>query len=209
MSVNPSDDYNARSRDYNKRYTNAYQDWVGSLNPGERRKLVLMGVEGASLDKQQANNNKTDPSGWNNEQIAPTEIVDPVSDILCDKFGITVEQARGITLFFAAMAEKETQRRESLQLSRVIGGFLKPGNLRVRAYALAFAADLAALNGIGTQTEGAKACGCTRSNMSKETTWWSDCLELPPSSHQKTRAERQVLSKAQKSNHWRNKKCKN
>jgi hypothetical protein len=208
MREDPND-YAVRSMRANQAAAKAHREWIAGLPEHERRKAVLLGVDAPLSDTHQANAYESDPATWNDRGEAAAEIEDSIEAALCEDFGLSPRQAVAVAAWHQSRLEAEAARRKSLQLARVIGGFLKPGNLRVRAYSLAYAAGLSALNGIGSQTDGANICGCSRSNMSKETTAWTDLLDLPPSPHCKSRAARRRLSEAQRTNHWRNKKCTN
>jgi hypothetical protein len=93
-------------------------------------------------------------------------------------------------------------------LSRLVSLLLLSTNLKLDAYALAFAVNLDALNGIGTQGEVAAKLGLSATIVSRRTEHMRQLLNLPYSPHQKGIKARTAASRSLKADHWRNRKTK-
>ena len=68
----------------------------------------------------------------------------------------------GFTSWLKATTADEARQLTVETLSRVLPILVKPGNVRLRVYALMFAINSDALNGVWTQTAAAKEMGVTR-----------------------------------------------
>lgn len=88
-------------------------------------------------------------------------------------------------------------------LSRVLPMLVKPGNVRLRVYALMFAINSDALNGVWTQTAAAKEMGVTRAAVSKQVQWWLDFLGFRRNAHTKSAEAVESYRTVQRERHWR------
>lgn len=209
-----SSDYDIRRQRADHDYATAYAEWVATLTPAQRHDLMLKGVEACELGRMAPV--KTDDrrgSGDAPELPEASYVPDIAGGVegeageLADLLAINVATAKRVLAWHRKRVENEAQAYRAFLFQRLIAGFLMPGNLRVRAGALAFAADLAALNGMSTIRAFAKSIGMSPFGVSKVVTYWRELLDLPANRHSKTREARAAYSRAQHEKHWRIKKC--
>lgn len=218
-------DYTFRQKRENEAHEKNYEAWFASLSPQQQEKLRKAGgvTKSARLSKafvEKSRRQKKDREDRDEESCDPADrpsasisidiaaAVDTLADWLAEEHGISLGAATAIANWHNATVEAEAMAYKAFLFQRLIAGFIEPGNLRIRAAGLAFAANLAALNGIGTLREFARKNGVTPAAVSKEKRRWQKDLKLPPSPHGKSEAACQNYSTAQKAKHWRNKKCK-
>lgn len=200
-----------------------YAKWVKSLSLADREKLRKANPalsDAASLDKpyvtkkrgrkDDSEESSQDPAESNAASFTPdiASAVDSLAEILAERFRISIEAAKQIAAWHKSTVESESIAYKAFLLQRMIAAFIEPGNLRLRAGGLAFAANLAALNGVGTLRDFAARINVSPAAVSKVKKWWQTELALPPSPHGKSREACANYSTAQKNKHWRYKKCK-
>jgi hypothetical protein len=134
--------------------------------------------------------------------------VDTVTDQLQEEFDLTRVQAVRIAAWHTAHVSTEVQRQIALLLLRIIGFFMLPGNLLIRAHALAHAARMATMNGFKSLRDSAGACGVSVEAIRKIAWKWVAMLGLPPLDGAKSTEARAKYSADKKTNHWRHQKCK-
>jgi hypothetical protein len=187
------DAYIARQDRNDKAYIKFYKEWIASMPPEEREKLLeqkgllepLVGhhVGGHSPDA------KGDIAESSRASSEDTRIgADPDTTPPPDAQTTTVSTHEAI--------------------SRIVGFLIAAPNARLASYALAFAANLNALNGLGTQGDAAKAIGVSATILSRRIEEVRTLLGLPRSAHQKGDPARLAAKKATSTNHWRNRKTK-
>lgn len=88
-------------------------------------------------------------------------------------------------------------------LSKVLPMLVKPGNVRLRVYAVMFAINSDALNGVWTQTAAAKEMGVTRAAVSKQVQGWVDFLHFRRNAHTKSAKAVESYRTVQRERHWR------
>lgn len=146
-----------------------------------------------------------DASEFNEASCDPVFPTDNLSDILAEQFN-DLKLSKATCAAIAEWHEKQIQTaRESalaLNIRAIVAMFMSPGNLSLRAWALAFAAGLDAAEG-RSMTEVARELKVTRAAVSKETNRWADLLNLPRSRYLKSEQARESYSEVQKTNHWR------
>jgi len=218
-------DYTFRQKRENEAHEKAYDAWFASLSQEQQKKLRAAGglSKSARLSKafvEKTRRKKNDREEGSDETCDPADrpaasasfdiaaAVDTLADMLAEEHGISSEAAAAIAKWHTRNVEAEAISYKAFLFQRLIAGFIEPGNLRIRAAGLAFAANLAALNGIGTLREFARKNGVTPAAVSKEKRRWQKDLKLPPSPHGKSEEACQNYSHAQKSKHWRKTKCK-
>lgn len=108
----------------------------------------------------------------------------------------------------ATDSETRTPSATLEAISRLVSILLLSQNLRLDAFALAFAVNLDALNGIGTQGEVAKKLGLSATMVSRRTEHFRKLLDLPYSPHQKGKIARKAASASLLKDHWRHRKTK-
>jgi len=208
-------DYLIRQNREDANYEKAYPEWLASLTPAQRAKVDKLGVgEAAVASHRPAAKDEVessgDPANFSVASHAPdiAELVEGEAGPFAERFGCTVAMAKRVLVWHREQIEIESRKYQAFLLQRVIAGFLMPGNLMLRAGALAFAVNLAALNGLGKSIRDfAKARGFSPYGVSKVVEEWRVALELPRGPHQKSEAAGKAYSTAQKQKHWRNAKC--
>ncbi len=205
--MSKNDGYAELSAELNRQYESEYTKWVGGMTARQREKLAELGVDAPEVDSYEAHGQPDrDVSEWH-DLAAPTVMQpDHFGDWLAERFEIAPATAQALARFICELVECEADKRKATQLNRIVAALLRPGNPTVRNHALAFAADLHVLNGLGrNQSEAARRIGTTRSNFNKEHNAWRDLLDLPRSSTSKSDEARRRYSSDKKANHWRHK----
>lgn len=135
--------------------------------------------------------------------------IDTPEDVVMERFGVSLEQARLIVRWCDAQVERAQMQLHATIIARVIGMFLTSNdNLKARAHALAHAARLASMNGLRSLRHSAELCGVSAEWMSKLAQKWCEELGLPPVPGAKSAAAREKYSADKDNNHWRKQKCK-
>lgn len=135
---------------------------------------------------------------------SPEEFVDNRVAEIAEKFDLAYEKAEEIRNWIDDQREKEITKGIVDRMKTLIAVILQEPNLRIAAGGLAFAADLASVNGLRSQRAFSFTIGCTPAAISKSVTKWRELLELPENNHMKSAKARIKYSHAQKENHWRN-----
>ncbi len=189
----------------------------GRITKLARQKMAAVGLlatedEGAGRETTCMEGDATEL--FANSMRASIEPARPESlaDELAEKFGVTATVAEQIARWHEAELRSEAERESGLMLRRVIGFFLQPGNLRIRAHALAHAARMATSMGFDSLRASARHISATDGKVSAEgvrkVAW--QCVELlglPPLEGAKSPEACAEYSKINKENHWRNQKC--
>lgn len=201
--------YIDRSRRMQNRATEAYATWVAQMSPDERRKLRDLNLEAAPEDESEVGGH----SPFSLSDIADTPLarvlpdyaasIDKPHEILADEFGISAEKAARLIQWHNLEIQAAVDREKSNYLQLIIGGLLSSKNPKLNAAGLAFAANLAALNGLPCQREYARQNHISASALSKVVKAWSHTLGLRPSAHQKSEQACATYSEVGKKNHWR------
>ena len=218
-------DYTQTQNRRDAEHSEAYRKWYAMLSPEEKKTLAKGDAHltgSARLNLPYVQNPKkarrdNDPDRQESEERASenrasyspdiSASVDTLADQLAERFGVSGDTAKRIVAWHNEAVEREAITYKAFLFQRVIAGFIEPGNLRVRAGALAFAAGLDALNGLGSLREFSKKVGVSPAIVSRVKLWWQKELNLSPSPHGKSEQARANYSTAQKEKHWRNKKC--
>ena len=191
-------------------YLAGYKKWTSEASPALRRKLKKAGIDKALLEEdieplQRDNPAELDPAEWHCASHTPdiAAAVDTVADYLVEEFDLTPGQADGVAGLMSRLINAEAERRKSHLLGRLVAFFMRPGNVKLRVFGLAFACDLGALNGLKNQTAAAAKLHVSRAAVSVCTNEWSDLLDLPRSRHMKSQQTRDRFSADKKKSHWR------
>ena len=134
---------------------------------------------------------------------------DTFGETLAESLGIDVEKANHLALWLEEEIEQRALSFRARDLNRISGVFIDSKNPKLFSAGLAFAANLASLNGLGTQAEYARRLGLTRAAMSKATKFWQRFLGLPPSPHMKSSQACEHYRKKAREDHWRRRKVDN
>jgi hypothetical protein len=133
--------------------------------------------------------------------------IDDEPSILAERAGLKLWQAREIFRFIEERVERRVVAEKCNVIVRVVGVFLKAGsNVKLLVAGLAYAADLAVTNQLGTMQDWAVRNGLSRAAVSKVAKFWQRELGLPASSHMRAEEKCQAYSEAQQKKHWRKQK---
>lgn len=194
------------------KYLESYETWVSKLSTKQKRELGRMGLlkpdpgyretksyqlpEDVDMENMKTLSYKVDMS----------EGLDRLTDQFQEMLDIDEEKARKLAKWHYQHVSAEVTKREGFLLQRIVAGFIGTSNAKLSAAGLAFAADLAALNGLKNQAEYARKNNVSRSIVSRHTKFWSRLLELRPSSHMKSEEACEKYAEIGKTQHWRKKK---
>lgn len=206
------EDYHSHRRRLHETATTTHREWVAGLDAKQRKKLQDLGVLEPADDSPEVGGHS--PYQVNDVADTPLASIDPdiakeVDDAisqLADDFKVPLETARALFSWHAEQTAAAVREHEGDLLSIVIGGLISSQNIRISAGALAFATELDALNGIGSQAAYARKLGVTRSALSKAVKGWRRSLGLRRNAHQKSAAACESYSENGKNNHWRKQK---
>jgi hypothetical protein len=186
-----------------------YRAWIASLAPEDRADLERAGITGPDDDFSKVDSNpgfEDDPASTSLASCEPAEFVESERDELCEALDLSPAQASLVTAFVQAEVAKATAQSRQDDLQIVVSLLLETPNVRIAAAGLAFAADLAALNGLGSQNEYAEKIGFSRSAISKSVRQWKSALGLRTNGHMKSDEAVEKYKHIAKTDHWRNKK---
>ena len=236
MSNSP--DYSLRQKERDAEYVAACKDWVKTASSEDLEKAREAGVvrevqhrngkrelvasahdelatgrmDGDKVHLGREEDLVVALDRWNEEgmfvEVDFAGRADMLPDLLQERFGVTSEQATGISAMVAGLIRREVSAESGLMLRRAIGFFLLPGNLLVRAHALAHAARMAAASGFRSLRHSAQECGVSPEAVRKVAWTWVKVLNLPPLEGAKSDEARARYRKDKQTNHWRNQKCK-
>ncbi len=217
----PSLDYEARRRAMDREYQEAW----AKLSPAMLAKMARMGINGGKdggpgplepVDREEAERDlcREDDAAvlFENSTRMSTLVdfageVDRLPWLLRETFGLDEEQAEGLAAWHLATVERQVKMELSLKLNRVIGFFLQPGNLLVRAHALAHAARMAAISGLNSLRHSSKICGVSVEAVRKVAWRWVELLELPALEGAKSAEAKEKYRQDKLDNHWRSQTC--
>jgi hypothetical protein len=143
------------------------------------------------------------------ESFDLSEIEDERVAEIIDLFDLDLEKATKIREWMDKKREAETREVLMDRLKTLIAIILQEANLRIAAGGLAFAANLASVNGLRNQRFFAAKIGCTPAAISKSVRYWKEMLSLPTNPHMKSDAAIESYRQAQTASHWRKAKCGN
>ena len=204
-------DYREKQSLYLRHYVSDFDDWYKSLTPAQRRCLNARGIEGALVEGAGRAGRDEDaaslPAASFSEDLGAR--IDTLADEIAEKFGIAERTAVPLAGFLARAIEREALVYKAMLFQKVCGEFLNAKNPKLLAAGLAFAANLAALNGLKSQRDYARRIHVTPAALSKVTKKWQRELGLTTSAHMKNEAACQSYSKIQSGDrHWRKQKAK-
>ncbi len=203
------DDYGERQGAMDAAYEGEFERWFSSLPPAEQDRLRAEGVSGPATDGDRVNGQNpmqtkdAAEKPQSSEEVDFAAAADTLADLLCEQFDLTEGQAAGIVDWHQAQLDSDALAFQATLFQRLIGAFLATSNPRVEAAGLAFAANLAALNGLGSMRQFSRETGISVATVSKSARRWRANLNLPRSPHMKSDAAAEKYSQVQKRNHWR------
>jgi hypothetical protein len=205
-------DYDIHARDLHRKATAAHLEWAKALTPAQREKLAGMGVLEPADDRHEVGGH----SPWQQRDAAESHYArieaDPAEndaddERLADLFDIPLPTAKRIIEWHRAAIDATLYQREGDLLAIVVGGLLASQNPRLSAAGLAFATNLDATNGLGSQAQFARSLKISRQAVSKVTKAWQEDLGLQPGANQKSAAACAAYSQIGFTDHWRTKKA--
>jgi len=205
-------------------YKNEYRAWVASLPPEERARLKKAGVA-APYDDEGVVIHSHGPEITLTSRDAPDSsaasvspdmalLCDQLRDDLAERFGHaegdqgSAERWKKVAAYMAARVEEESRRYQSWLMNKLVGALIDAPNPKLSVAGLAFASDIAALNGYSDMAAYARRIGVSRAAVSKSKRYWQTMLDLPESSHGKPAATREKLRRVTRERHWRRRKFK-
>ena len=206
-------------------YEEACLKWLASMTPAERKKAIEKGVVRVSHEHgKEVLLIAQSPEYIGRDVCRDGDAADLFKDtlrlseppdtechalpeMLAERFGLDLDQAREIALWHMERVRRQAEAVNSRLLRRVIGYFIQPGNLLIRAHALAHAARMATISGFSSLRQSAEACKVSAEAVRKVAWKWVELLGLPPLDGCKSEEARRRYSEDKKTNHWRHQKC--
>lgn len=202
-------DYDEHARNLQARAEKAHTEWLASMPAAQRRRLQSLNLDTPPDDDTEVGGH----SPYSLHDIADTPLaridpdyaaeIDQPHETLADEFNITDTQARAFLTWHYAAVTAAVDREKANYLQLIVGGLLSSKNPKLNAAGLAFAANLAALNGLPCQREYARQNHVSAQAISKVVTGWQRALSLRPSAHQKSAQACETYSRVGKARHWR------
>ena len=115
----------------------------------------------------------------------------------------TLACARHVYEWTQARAAEEVKITFSQKISAIVALLLIPGNTKLSCWALGFALDLGALNGMESMRAAARSNGWTVAALSKKKIWWTGALGIRLNSNSKSTGAVASYRSVQRGNHWR------
>lgn len=205
--------YDDHARSLQAKAKKAHAEWLASMKPEERAHLREMQLDAPPDDSTEVGGH----SPFSLSDIADSALAkcetdmssfDLPEDDLADRFNITRQKAAAILEWHRIEVENATRREKANYLQIIVGGLLASKNPKLNSAGLAFAANLAALNGLPCQREFARQNHISASAISKVVRSWQRSLDLTPSAHQKSEEACKVYSQVGKNRHWRSQKIR-
>lgn len=204
-----SDEYLAHAARLQERAKREHESWLKSLSPEQVQNLRRLGVLDAPDDSHEVGGHSpaqvSDLADTSLVGFTPdfAEEIDGLADTLADELGVSGSVARRFLAWHQKTLTETLRTREADLLGIVVGGLLAAKNIRIASAALAFASNMAAANGLGSQAEYARKINVSRTIMSKAVLAWKRQFDLIPSPYQKTDEACATYSEVAKKKHWR------
>lgn len=206
-----SADYTAHAARQQKAAQEAHAKWLQGLSAEQVANLKRLGVFDAPSDSHEVGGHAPGQtadmaeSSMARVESDVAEEIDAKSEAggIADEFGVSLQTAQRILAWHKGQIKGALLSREADLLSVVVGGLLATKNIKISAAALAFASNMAAVNGLGCQSEYARKLGVSRTILSRAVVAWGRQLGLHPSAHQKSEKACATYSEVGKTNHWR------
>jgi hypothetical protein len=201
-----SEEYELHRRRQLDEARDAFNAFVGKLTPAQRAKLGKVGKP--ADDTEMVNGHTVDvvelPSASYRTDLAAE--IDTFGETIAERFGLGLEAAYLLAEWMANEIAQRAMNYRAQDLNRISGVFIDSKNPKLFSAGLAFAANIASINGLGTQAEFARQLGLSRAAVSKATKFWQSFLNLPPSPHMKSAKACEKYRKKAREDHWRRRK---
>ena len=138
--------------------------------------------------------------------VEPVFDEEAVSDFLSEQFGLSARQGCEVADWYLKAVRGAVMAEAGAMLGQVIGMFLLPGNLELKAHALAHAAHMAESNGLPSMRESARRCNVSQEGIRQAVKKWQSLLGLPEVKGAKSAEACEHYKAAALSKHWRNRK---
>jgi hypothetical protein len=200
--------YEDHARSLQAKAKKAHVEWLATMKPSDRARLRELHLESPPDDSTEVGGH----SPFSLTDIADSSVAkcetnigafDQPENKIADQFGITLSQAKAILTWHHLEVESASRREKANYLQIIVGGLLASKNPKLNSAGLAFAANLAALNGLPCQREFARRNHISPSAISKVVRSWQKSLDIAPSAHQKSEEACKVYSQVGKKRHWR------
>jgi hypothetical protein len=187
-------------------YIAEFEAFWARLTPKQRKELKENGVDGpiiefssnAGLDHDAADT----PAASYSQDLARE--LDKFSEQLIEKFGFRPRLAIPLASFIIHAIEEGSISYKAWLFGKVCGVMLNAKNAKLAAAGLAFASNLASLNGLKSMRVYAAQIKVSPSAVSKVKKKWQAELNLPDSPHSKDALACANYSKVQSGDrHWR------
>jgi len=203
--MSSSDSYIAKQDRRDREYVKAHREWIASLTPEEKERLMLEKGLLEPLVGHHVGGHSPDAKG----DIAESSRASAEDHHIGAEPELDHHHHHDQSQDDQPADPAHTSTVSAHEaISRIVGLLIAAPNVRLAAYALAFAANLDALNGLGTQGEAAKALGVSATILSRRIEEARLLLGLPRSPHQKGDPARLAAKQATRTNHWRTRKAK-
>lgn len=187
----------------------AHRDWLANLSQEERAHIKSLGLDTPPDDDSEVGGH----SPFSLNDIADTSharcevdfaaAIDKPHEELADRFGLSAASAKELLEWHNHETDIAVRKHQANFLQLIVGGLLASKNPKLNAAGLAFAAGLAALNGLPCQREYARQNHISPSAVSKVVKGWQRTLGIHPSAHQKSEEACNTYAIVGKANHWR------
>jgi len=208
-----STEHQIRRAEMQRRASAEYTTWVASQPPAERAKLKNLGLDRPPEDTFEVSGHSPFEVGDAAEshhcrtELDIAAALDTPAELLAETYRLTLPQATGLLGWCKEQIASAIRSHEAHLLQVIVGGLLAAKNPKLSAAGLAFASGLDALNGLGCQSEYARANHVSRAAVSKIVIAWQRALGLRKSAHQKSERACTIYSNVATANHWRNRKA--
>jgi hypothetical protein len=189
--------------------------WLKRLSPAERKRLQEQGISGPPSDTHKVSGHSPHEEGDAADHPRASSGFDftnldssvaAVVGQLVEEFHLPPDLALRLAQWHLAAVEAASTTVRANYIARIAGPLIREPNPKVSVAGLAFACNMAALNGLGTLRQYALINGLSPEAVSKKKRAWERELNLQPGPHSKSAAACEALSKAQQTKHWRKKK---
>lgn len=204
--------YDEHAKNLQAKARTAHAEWFAGLSEAEKARAKALHIDTLPDDSTEVGGH----SPYSVSDIADSPLAkcesefgnDTPEDELADRYGIPPETAKAILEWHRQETADAIRLEQANYLQIIVGGLLASNNPKLNAAALAFAANLDALNGLPNQREFAKLNHISRQAVSKVVIAWKKALQLTPSAHQKSEHACRIYSEVGKKKHWRGRKIK-
>jgi len=174
--------YAQRAAERNQEYNGAFEDWLKSMSPEERKEAAALGITGAHIDSQ----------GVGAPELDTSRI--PDLSYMQDFHFDEADAGEG-----AAELSAVIERQVNRQVRRIVVELLESKNARLTVECLALVTGIGYL-GI-SETSIAGKFNVTRAAVSKRCVELCDKLGLPPSRSMKSEAARESYRESRTASH--------